>query len=66
MVLRPPAVRLDDVTEFPADGLLHHLVEAGAPLAGQQQHAETGQADTEAAPLQVPGYHVADASSLRP
>ena len=47
MVLRPPAVRLDDVTQLPADGLLRHLVQPGAALDGQQQDAEAGEADTE-------------------
>ena len=35
---------LYDVAELPADGLPHHLLQAGAALAGQQQQADGGEA----------------------
>ena len=38
---------LYDVAELPADGVPHHLVEAGASLAGEEEEAEGGEADTE-------------------
>ena len=46
-MVRPPPLGLDDVTQLPADGLLHDLVEPGAALAGEEEDTEAGEADTE-------------------